>query len=270
MAPTAGPARQAARGADRRAAGSRARRRRRARSILVCGRRAKGDARGRQRVLQQGRFAAARSAREGSAVSLFLRRPQRAPAAGGTRGQSGVGRHRKLGGLHSNEPARRRRRGPDRSRARRRPHGHREGDRQRSGNRPRGAQDQHDEPADDHARPLRPVARGRRRARDRQPVRGRPDGHDGDHQRARAQPPRHQHVRELHPDRRADQPGQFGRRARRRKRQPARHQYGDLLALGRLARHRLRDPRVDRAQRARASSRRAPSRAAGSASSRRT
>lgn len=51
--------------------------------------------------------------------------------------------------------------------------------------------------------------------------------------------------------RRADQPRQLGRRARRRERQPARDQHGDLLALGRLARHRLRDSGVDRAHGAR-------------------
>ena len=82
----------------------------------------------------------------------------------------------------------------------------------------------------------------RRRARDRQPVRRRPDGDLGHRQRARPQRARHQHLRELHPDRRRDQPRQLGRRAGRRRRQPARHQHRDLLAHRRQPRHRLRDP----------------------------
>ena len=74
-------------------------------------------------------------------------------------------------------------------------------------------------------------AAGRRRgARDRQPVQRRPDRHLGHRQRARARPARHQHLRELHPDRRRDQPRQLGRRAGRRERQPGRHQHRDLLA----------------------------------------
>ena len=56
-------------------------------------------------------------------------------------------------------------------------------------------------------------------------------------------------LRELHPDRRRDQPGQLRRRAGRRRRQPGRHQHRDLLAVRRLAGHRLRDPGLARAQR---------------------
>ena len=52
----------------------------------------------------------------------------------------------------------------------------------------------------------------------------------GHRQRARPQPSRHHHLRELHPDRRRDQPRQFRRRAGGRERQPGRHQHRDLLA----------------------------------------
>ena len=47
-------------------------------------------------------------------------------------------------------------------------------------------------------------------------------------------------VRRLHPDRRADQQGQFRRSGVQRRRQGDRGEHGDLLALGRLGRHRLR------------------------------
>ena len=70
--------------------------------------------------------------------------------------------------------------------------------------------------------------------------------------RARPHRPGHQHLRELHPDRRRDQPGQLRRRADRRRRQPGRHQHRDLLALRRLDGHRLRHPGVDREDGARA------------------
>ena len=46
----------------------------------------------------------------------------------------------------------------------------------------------------------------------------------------------------IHPDGRRHQPRQLGRRAGRHGRPRGRHQHGDLLALGRLARHRLRHP----------------------------
>ncbi len=46
----------------------------------------------------------------------------------------------------------------------------------------------------------------------------------------------------LHPDRRRHQSGQFRRRAGRHRRPARRHQHGDLLALGRQPRHRLRHP----------------------------
>ena len=50
------------------------------------------------------------------------------------------------------------------------------------------------------------------------PLGRRPDGHAGHRQRGRPQGHRHQHDRELHPDRCRDQPGQFGRRADRHRR----------------------------------------------------
>ena len=57
----------------------------------------------------------------------------------------------------------------------------------------------------------------------------------------------------LHPDRRRHQPRQLRRRAGRHGRPRGRHQHGDLLALRRLARHRLRHPlqpgQADRRQR---------------------
>ena len=49
--------------------------------------------------------------------------------------------------------------------------------------------------------------------RHRQSVRPGPDGDLRDRQRARPQRPRHRRLRGLHPDRRLDQPRQFGRRA---------------------------------------------------------
>ena len=56
----------------------------------------------------------------------------------------------------------------------------------------------------------------------------------------RAHPGRHHRLPVLHPDRRRDQSRQFRRRAGRHQRQAGRHQYRDLLALRRLAGHRLR------------------------------
>ena len=90
------------------------------------------------------------------------------------------------------------------------------------------------------------LAAGRRPgAGDRQPVRRRPDRHQRHRQRARAQPTGHQHLRELHPDRRRHQPRQLGRRAGRRERPADRHQHRHLFALGRQHGHRVRDPGID-------------------------
>ena len=94
-----------------------------------------------------------------------------------------------------------------------------------------------------------PFAGRRRRARDRQPVRFRQHRNARHRQRTGPQSPRHQPLRGLHPDRRSDQSGQFRRRAGRHRRQPDRHQQHDLLAIGRLDGHRLRDSGVARAAR---------------------
>ena len=69
--------------------------------------------------------------------------------------------------------------------------------------------------AGDHARRSAVDPRRRRGAGHRQPVQRRPDRDLGHRQRARAQPARAVDLRELHPDRRGHQPGQFGRRAGR-------------------------------------------------------
>ena len=87
-------------------------------------------------------------------------------------------------------------------------------------------------------------ARGRRRgARHRQSVRRRADGDARHRLGAGAHAGRHHRLSVLHPDRRRHQSGQFRRRAGRSDRPAGRHQHRDLLALGRLARHRLRHPR---------------------------
>ena len=87
-------------------------------------------------------------------------------------------------------------------------------------------------------------APGRRRgARHRQSVRRRADGDARHRVGAGAYASRHHRLSILHPDRRRHQSGQFRRRAGRSDRPAGRHQHRDLLALGRLARHRLRHPR---------------------------
>ena len=82
--------------------------------------------------------------------------------------------------------------------------------------------------------------------------RRRPDGHHGHRLGARPQPARHQHRRELHPDRRRDQPGQLGWRAGR--------QRGSLVGINTAIYSRsggslgigFCNPGLDRARRARA------------------
>ena len=86
------------------------------------------------------------------------------------------------------------------------------------------------------------AARRRRGARHRQSLRRRPDRHLGHRLGARPHASGHQHLRELHPDRRGDQSRQLGRRAGRQQRPPGRHQHGDLFAKRRLDGHRLRHP----------------------------
>ena len=90
---------------------------------------------------------------------------------------------------------------------------------------------------------FRRAAGRRRRARDRQSLRRRPDRDAWHHLGAGAHPGRHHRLPVLHPDRCRDQSRQFRRRAGRHDRAARRHQHRDLLALRRLAGHRLCDPR---------------------------
>ena len=83
------------------------------------------------------------------------------------------------------------------------------------------------------------LASRRRGARHRQSVRRRPDRDPRHRLGAGAHASRHHRLSVLHPDRRRHQSGQFRRRAGRSRRPAGRHQHRDLLALGRLARHRL-------------------------------
>ena len=103
------------------------------------------------------------------------------------------------------------------------------------------------DPGKTRCRPWRwriPTARGRRfRARHRQSLRRRPDGDQRHHLGAGPHPGRHQRLRLLHPDRCGDQSGQFRRRAGHHGRQARRHQHGDLFAIRRIDRHRLRHSR---------------------------
>ena len=94
----------------------------------------------------------------------------------------------------------------------------------------------------DRSRQFGRAAGGRRRARARQSVRRRADCDARHRLGACAHAGRHHGLSVLHPDRCGDQSGQFGRRAGRSCRAPRRPQHGDLLALGRLAGHRLCDP----------------------------
>ena len=66
----------------------------------------------------------------------------------------------------------------------------------------------------------------------------------GDRRHRLGAQPRHQHrpLRQLHPDRRRHQPRQFRRSAVQHGRRGDRHQHRDHLAVGRLDRHRLREP----------------------------
>ena len=95
---------------------------------------------------------------------------------------------------------------------------------------------------DARLRQFRRAAGRRRRARDRQSVRRRPDRDARHRLGAGAHAGRHHRLSVLHPDRRRDQSRQFRRRAGRHDRQARRHQHRDLLALRRLAGHRLCDP----------------------------
>ena len=81
------------------------------------------------------------------------------------------------------------------------------------------------------------------------PVRRRPDRDARHHLGAGAHAGRHHRLSVLHPDRCGDQSRQFRRRAGRHDRQARRHQHRDLLALRRLAGHRLCDSRQHGARR---------------------
>ena len=96
--------------------------------------------------------------------------------------------------------------------------------------------------ADARLRQFRRTAGRRRRARDRQSLRRRPDRDPRHRLGAGAHAGRHHRLPVLHPDRCRDQSRQFRRRAGRHDRQARRHQHRDLLALRRLAGHRLCDP----------------------------
>ena len=72
------------------------------------------------------------------------------------------------------------------------------------------------------------------------PLRRRPDGDAGHRFGARAHQRGAGRLGVLSADGRVHQSGQFGRRARRHACASRRHQFGDLLAVGRLGRHRLR------------------------------
>ena len=114
------------------------------------------------------------------------------------------------------------------------------------------------------------AASGRLGDGDRQPVRPRRLGH-GRHRLGPGPQHRFRPLRQLHPDRRLHQQGQFGRPAVQHERRGHRHQHGDPVADRRLGRHRLRGARLDR--RARSSSSSASSArpaAAGSACASRT
>ena len=111
--------------------------------------------------------------------------------------------------------------------------------------RPRGAAHQGAERALPGARirRFRRAAGRRPGARHRQSVRRRPDRDPRHRLGGGAHPGRHHRLPVLHPDRCRHQSRQFRRRAGRPRRQAGRHQHRDLLALGRLAGHRLRHPR---------------------------
>ena len=170
-----------------------------------------GRAGGGQHHGQQGGDAAARAGR-GPVVPLLLRqRAQPAAAADGP----GLRRHRLGRRLPADQQPCGRRRQRHRRAARRRPPGARATGGHRPRNRPGAAADHAERPAGHHAGRHARAAGGRRGAGHRQPLQRRPDRHLRHRQRARAQPARPVDLRELHPDRRGHQPGQFRRRAGR-------------------------------------------------------
>ena len=121
--------------------------------------------------------------------------------------------------------------------------------RQRSQDRHRPAEDRGDEPRHAALRRLRSLAGRRAGHGDRQSIRSRADG---DHRHRERQGALHRRgsVRRFHPDRHVDQSRQLRRPAGRCARRPGWDQLGDLLAVRRLGRHRLRHPGEHRQGRA--------------------
>ena len=147
-----------------------------------------------------------------------VRRRRRTPGAHAhlQAARARLGRDRQPRRLHPDQLPRRRRRRRDPRRPDGRPHARREARRHGQAERSRAAEDRRDGPPSAGARRLRRGAGRRRRARRRQPARHRPDRDDGDHQREGAvDRRRRRQLRGLPADRRADQPRQLGRRARR-------------------------------------------------------
>ena len=195
----------------------------------LCRRRAQGDAVGRQPLHQQGDARARNPLRRRSDVPSLSSPTRRAPPQRQTSLGSGVIVSSEGYVLTNHHVIARRRRHPARARptavaSRRSVRG------TRSGVRPRGAQDRRGT-----SLPAITLRRGRARCRSAtcvlaigNPVRPRQYRHLGHRERARAQLPRRQSLRGLHPDRRRDQSRQLGRRAHRCRRQPRRHQQHDL------------------------------------------
>ena len=156
-----------------------------------------------------------------------------------------LGRHRRRRGPRGHQQPRHRGGRPGQGLARRQARVRGRDRAQGSALGPRGAAHQGAERALPGARIRRfRCAAGRRPgARHRQSVRRRPDRDPRHRLGGRAHPDRHHRLPVLHPDRCRHQSRQFGRRAGRSRRQAGRHQHRDLLALGRLAGHRLRHSR---------------------------
>ena len=165
------------------------------------------DAGGRQHLHEQGSRRAEPARRRRAVPPLFPRPRQAHGAAAGA--QPGLGRHRRARRLCADQLPCRRRRRRHHAGARRRPRDQGHGAWRRPRIRPRRAEGGYRRLAGDHAGRSRIRARRRRGAGDRQSVRLRQHGDRGHRVGARAQSPRHQPLRGLHPDGRADQPRQF-------------------------------------------------------------
>ncbi len=153
---------------------------------------------------------------------------------------------------HQRARRRRRRRGQGQPRRQARLQG--QGRRRRQAHRHRAAQDRREGPAQGQHRRSR-EAQGRRvGGRDRQALR--PRQHDDRrHRQRQGTRPAAGEPRPVHPDRRRDQPRQLRRAAVQPQGRGRRHQFADLLALGRLHGARVRDPDRRRDDHGRPSSR---------------